>query len=191
MFLELVDKTRTIRRFDTSKCITDDDMTYILECARRVASAGNLQRLRYMIVDGEEAAKAFSEVSFGGLLPPEKKPTRNVAATTYVAISSHDENPDSNLMIDVGISAEALVLAARERGIGACMIRNFKREFFMGYVSQMPLYPILVIALGYPLEKAQIVDAGENDSLKYYKDENEINIVPKRSLTSLVFKKHQ
>lgn len=189
MLLDLVDKTRTIRRFDTSKSITGGDLMYILECARRVASAGNLQRLRYMIIDGEEARAAFSEISLGGLLPPEKKPTRDVAPVSYVVISSYDASPDANLLIDVGISAEAVVLSARERGIGACMIRNFKSEYFMGSDGSMPLYPILVIALGYPLEDARIVDVGEDGELKYYKGENGVNIVPKRTLSSLIVQK--
>ena len=191
MLLELVDKARTVRRFDTSKSITDSDLTYLLECARRVASAGNLQRLRYVTVDGKESVGAFSEISLGGLLPPEKKPTRDVAPTAYIVITSHEESPDPNLLIDSGISAEAMVLAARERGIGSCMIRNFKKEYFMGRDGDKPLYPILVIALGYPLEEARIVDADEGGMLKYYKDENDVNIVPKRTLSSLIVKKHQ
>ena len=50
MLSELVLNTRTIRRFDRSKFITDSDLTRILTIASNVASAGNMQRLRYVTV---------------------------------------------------------------------------------------------------------------------------------------------
>lgn len=188
MFSELVEKTRTIRRFDSAKAITDKDLMAILDCARKSASAGNLQRLRYVIIGADEAKQAFFKVSLGGLLPADKKPTREVAPTAYVVLASAEENPDANLLIDVGICAESIALASAEKGIGACMIRNFDREYFTELVIDKKLHPILVIALGYPNEAAEIREANANDSLKYYKNENEINIVPKLSLSEIVVK---
>ena len=163
----------------------------ILECARRVASAGNLQRLRYATIVGDDACRAFFAVSLGGLLPEDKKPTADVAPTAYIVISAYESEPDQNLLIDVGISAETVCLAARELGIGSCMIRNFKKEYFSKLVADERLFPILVIALGYPKEEAQIVDVGAGESLKYYKNENDVNIVPKLELSQLVIKKQK
>ena len=189
MFSELVEKTRTIRRYDMSKVITDTDMTEILECARKCASAGNLQRLRYAILNSEEAEETFSAISLGGLLPKEKKPTRDVAPISYVVLFSKESEPDSNLLIDVGIAAQTIALAAAEKGIGSCMIRNFNKEYFSSLESAVGYYPILVIALGYPLENAQIVDVNEGDNLKYYKNDSDVNIVPKLTLSSLLLRK--
>lgn len=188
-FLDFVEKNRTIRRFNTSKSITDADLTYCLECARKTASAGNLQRLRYITVNGREAQKVFPMISLGGYLPPEKKPTVDVAPSAYIVLTCSSENPDANLLIDVGISAEAITLAASERSIGACIIRNFNKEYFSSLVAGEFSHPILVIALGYPAEEAKTVEAHGNDSLKYYKDDAETNIVPKLTLSDLIIKK--
>ena len=188
--LELVSKARTIRRFDTSKTITDADLMHVLECARRVASAGNLQRLRYVTVNGEAAKSSFSNISLGGFLPPEKKPTEAVAPTAYVVISSYTDEPDANLLIDVGISAEAMVLAAAEMGIAACMIRNFNKAHFTFEKEGKTAFPILVIALGYPAETAMAVDVNDGESLKYYKNDEDVNVVPKLMLEDLIFHKY-
>ena len=190
MFLKLVEKTRTIRRFDRSKLITDTDLMSFLECARKSASAGNLQRIRFVTVSGSEAEKAFSNVSLGGLLPPDKKPTQSVAPTAYIVLCSKEENPDANLLIDVGITAQTIALSAAEKGVGACMIRNFSKEYFSSLMSEEFPFPILVIALGYPSEIARTVDVSTNDSLKYYKNESGENIVPKLTLSELVIKKY-
>ena len=191
MFSELVEKTRTIRRFDVSKAITDTDLTYILDCARKTASAGNLQRIRYVTVENSVAKDAFARISLGGLLPKDKKPTADVAPTAYVVLTAAEENPDANLLIDVGIAAQTIVLAAREKGIGACMIRNFDKEYFSCLSAPKRAFPILVIALGYPAEAAEITEGDGNGPLKYYKNESKVNIVPKLSLSELIIKKYQ
>ena len=46
----------------------------------------------------------------------------------------------------------------------------------------------LVMALGKPVEKAVIDDVGPDGSIKYFRDDNQIHHVPKRSLDELVFK---
>ena len=48
------------------------------------------------------------------------------------------------------------------------------------------LEPVLVLALGKPCEEVRIVDM-ENDDVKYYRDENQVHYVPKRSLDSIMF----
>ncbi|MBQ9071169.1 MAG: nitroreductase family protein [Clostridia bacterium] len=186
MFLKLIEKARTIRRFDRSKLVTDKDLMHILECARLTPSAANLQRLRYITVSGDEAQSAFQNISMGGYLPESQKPDESVMPTSYLVIVTENENPDSNLMIDTGITAEAIVLAAAERGIGACIIRNFKKEYFSSLVKGDKYFPVLVIALGYPAEDAKIVPINESVGIKYYKNNDGVNCVPKRSLSELI-----
>ncbi len=184
MMHELMQKNRTIRRFDRSKAVTGDDLREILSLARLSASAANLQRIRYMTLIGESARAAFSSVSMGGYLPAEERPSEGVSPTAYIVILVPGKEPDVNLLIDVGIAAEVITLSALERGIGACMIRNFRPEAFMP--SDPELYPCLVIALGYPAEQAAVVEQLSSDAVKYYKNSEGVNCVPKRPLDELL-----
>lgn len=186
MMRELMVKNRTIRRFDRSKAVTGEDIREILSLARLCASAANLQRIRYISLVGESAADAFSSITLGGYLPPESRPDRSVAPTAYIVILAPGENPDVNLSIDVGIAAEAITLVAAERGIGACMIRNFKARSFMPSDNSAGLNPVLVLALGYPAEVAETIDIQPTDSIKYYKNSDGVNCVPKRMLEELL-----
>lgn len=187
---ESLKNNRTIRRFDKSRSVSDADLEYFIKCASLTASAGNLQRLRYVTVSGKTAEQTFSAVALGGYLPQEQKPTKEVAPTAYIVLATELEAPDANLMIDAGIAAEAITLAASERGIGACMIRNFNKEYFSRLLTEKFPYPVLVIALGYPIEKAKTVDAVIGDSLKYFKNDEGVNVVPKLTLRDLIAKKH-
>ena len=186
MFLSLAKKTRTIRRFDIDKPVTRDELLSILECVRYVASAGNLQRIRYITLCGDEAVRAFGAIRLGGYLPDDKKPDESVAPTAYIAILSESEDPDLNFAIDVGISAEAIVLSAAEREIGACIVRNFDKKYFSSITTEYGYHPFALIALGYPAEEAAIIDIEKGESVKYFKDDNGINQVPKLSMEELV-----
>ena len=187
MFLELIKKTRTYRRYDRSKFVTGEDLAEVLECVRYTASAGNLQRIRYMTVCAKAADEVFYNVSLGGYLPDDQKPDASVAPGAYIVMLAPTDSPDTNLSIDVGICAEAIALAAAERGIGTCMIRNFKKDYFEKLATGTGYQPILVVALGYPAEDAQVKDAKDGESLKYYRSGN-TNVVPKLEKSTLIIR---
>ena len=190
MLFELLRKNRTVRRYERSRRVEEADIKEMLECARLTASAANLQRIRYASLTGKSADAAFPFVTLGGLLPPDKKTTEKTSPTAYVVMASEEKDFDPNLMIDVGISAEAITLAAAEKGIGSCMIRNFNKEYFVFSADEKMYYPILVIALGYADEGTCVVDAKEGESLKYNKMDDNVNYVPKLVLQDLWKKKN-
>ena len=188
MVVDLLEKTRTYRRFDNSKLVTGKELEIIVGSVRYTATAGNLQRIRYITLGHEHAPEVFSHIALGGYLPKEKKPDASVAPTSYIVMLTETDTPDVNLSIDIGISAEAIALTAREFGIGSCMIRNFDKEYFSKLATGTGYSPILVVALGYPAEEVKIVSAEAHGILKYYKDENDVNVVPKLGMDALIIK---
>ena len=177
---------RTIRRFDNARPLTEEELHRVLSVVDKLPSAGNLQRIRYAAITGEAASSLFGAVALGGYLPPEQKPTRDVAPTAYAVLFT-ERDPDTNLAIDIGIAAEAIALSAAMDGIGACIIRNFSRDSFAPY-GAFGYEPRLVIALGYPAEQAKTVPVGEDGSLRYRISTDGVNLVPKLSLEDLIVK---
>ena len=47
----------------------------------------------------------------------------------------------------------------------------------------------MVIALGVPREEVKIVPLGEDGDIRYYRDENQVHYVPKRSLEEVLVQK--
>ena len=77
------------------------------------------------------------------------------------------------------------VLTAEENKIGSCMLLNINREKIRK-ILKIPdtLYIDAIIALGYKNEQAIIEDMIE--SPQYYRDENEVLHVPKRTIKEIL-----
>ena len=74
-------------------------------------------------------------------------------------------------------------------GYVGCMLMNIKRTELMEIFGLDPeKYAIsMVIALGVPVEEVKMVEV-KDDDIKYYRDENQVHYVPKRSLKDVIVK---
>ncbi|MFH1619667.1 MAG: nitroreductase family protein [bacterium] len=58
-FFEVLEKRRSIRGFDSTRPVKDEDISRILEAARMAPTAGNLQPFKIIVVKTEEGRKAL------------------------------------------------------------------------------------------------------------------------------------
>lgn len=182
--------TRSFRRFRESYPVTEALMTQWVDNARQTASAANRQPLRYRIVTNRDTcAQVFDTLAWAGYLPDWKGPQEGERPTGYIvmAVDTTISTPQAAL-IDVGIAAQTIMLASTEEGFGGCMIQPFKKASLC-QILDVPdtLEPVLVLALGRPIEDVRLVEVPEDGSIKYYRDEAGVHYVPKRSLQDVLF----
>ena len=72
-------------------------------------------------------------------------------------------------------------------GLSVCLMAGFdsskiKNELFLPDNMEVKL----VIAIGKSLEKVKIKEVGSEESVKYYRDENGVHVVPKRKLEDII-----
>ncbi len=188
MLIDLLYKNRSYRRFDESCKISMDDLNDLVALARLTPSSVNWQPLRFVLVNDEEHnAKIFENLSWAGLLKDWKGPSEGERPTAYIVIVN-DDKIAKNMKTDVGIVAQTMMLGAAEKGFGGCMIGSVNRENVARILGiDTDRYSIdLVLALGKPAETVKIVDIPENGSTNYYRDENGVHYVPKRSVEDLI-----
>ena len=185
MIIDVTKKCRSYRRFDADRAITDDTLRELVNVARYTPSGANMQKLRFSLVTGKGARDTlFSTLKFAGYLKDWSGPSEGERPTAYIVISSESEL-NTLLAIDLGICAEAIALAAAELGIGCCMLRSFGADSVASVVGREGMIPHLVLALGYPAETVIVEDMKDGD-VKYYRDEFDRHIVPKRTLDELI-----
>lgn len=185
----LANTTRSYRRFRQIYPVTPELMTQWVDNARVSASAGNKQPLRYRIVtDKEQCAQIFEILTWAAALPDWDGPESGQRPTGYIIMATDSETFKGELWrFDAGIAAQTIMLSSTEEGFGGCIMLSFKRGELKKILS-MPedLEPVLVLALGRPIEDIRLVDAVQGDTT-YYRDEQQVHYVPKRKLEDIWF----
>lgn len=185
----LANTTQSYRRFRQIYPVTPELMTQWVDNARVSASAGNKQPLRYRIVtDKEQCAQIFETLTWAAALPDWGGPEPGQRPTGYIIMATDSETFKGELWrFDAGIAAQTIMLSSTEEGFGGCIMLSFKRGELKEILS-MPedLEPVLVLALGRPIEDIRLVDAVQGDTT-YYRDEQQVHYVPKRKLEDIWF----
>ncbi|MHC1705550.1 MAG: nitroreductase family protein [Tenuifilaceae bacterium] len=187
MLKDIVLKNRTYRRFNQSKAIAKETLLELVDLARNTASGRNLQTLKYFISsDKETNSKIFPTLAWAGYLKDWDGPVEGEKPSAYIVIIE-DTLVGKNLVHDQGIVAQTILLGAVEKGFGGCMIYSVRRKDLAEILNLPNHYEVvLVLALGEPVEKVVIEPMPANGDVKYWRDENHVHHVPKRSLKDIV-----
>ena len=124
-FLELSAKRYSCRNY-TDEIVTDEDLAYILECARIAPSAVNLQPWRFYVIRNQELREQ--------VISCYKRDWIAKAPVYIVCTIRHDEewvrrmDGKAHGNIDIAIAAEHIILAATERNLGTCWVCNFDAQ---------------------------------------------------------------
>ncbi|WP_022667533.1 nitroreductase family protein [Desulfospira joergensenii] len=186
-FKDLVRANRSCRRFDNSHRIDVKTVKELVGLARYCASGANNQPLKYIISTDEAKNKEiFSCLGWAAYLKDWKGPEEKERPAAYIVILG-DHNISDRFWCDHGIAAQTILLGARDMGLAGCMFAaiNIKKlKEFLNIEDHLEVK--LVIALGKPVEVARIDDLGEDGDIRYFRDENQVHHVPKRSLEDLI-----
>lgn len=190
MVKDLIIKNRSYRGYDESYSFTREQLMNYVDGARFCASSINIQPLKYFIAyKKEDVDKIQCRIKWARQLPQITLPHPGMCPTGFIVICQ-DKGISDNLnrfMKDVGIVAQSMLLMATEEGLGGCMIGNFgAQDIRDGLGLADNLQPLLIVALGKPAETIVLTDVGEDGNTAYYRDENDIHYVPKRSLEELL-----
>ena len=190
MLIDLVKKNRSYRGYNENRNVTKEELLELVDCARLCPSTANAQPLRYYLAwEEEETRRIQVHTNWAKALPQLKLPHKGMCPTAFIIIlqdTAVDENL-SKYQKDVGITAQTMLLAATEKGLGGCMIGNFGAGSLKAELN-LPdnLAPLLVVAVGEPAETVELVEIGQGESTNYYRDEKDVHYVPKRRLEDIV-----
>ncbi len=186
-FFKLVSMARTCRRFKKDS-LSPDTLDWLIDCARLAPNGGNAQVLRYAVVATPQGCSAlFPLLKWAGYLHDWAGPEPRERPTGYIVILSNAGKRGQLTAIDTGIAAQTIQLAAATKNIGCCMIISFNPDA-MRQVLDLPegYTPLLVLALGMEKEVRCIDPIPANGSIKYWRDEQGVHHIPKRSLEDVI-----
>lgn len=187
---DLVYKNRTYRRFDQSHKVPMSDLVELVDLARVTSSGGNVQALKFVLVTDEKMCQTVNDhIAWAGALPQWPGPGEGEKPTAYI-VTLRDEIISKNTLWDLGLATQAILLGAVEKGLGACQFGSVKYAD-LAKVLELPENLVItsVLALGKPVEEVVLVEVPESGKMAYYRDENMVHYVPKRTMEDIILKK--
>jgi nitroreductase len=187
MLRELVLKNRSCRRFYEDHAVERGTLEELVDLARYTASAGNLQPLKYLLSsDRRKNELIFPNLAWAGYLTDWPGPPPGERPSAYIIILG-DTDIARSFGCDHGITAQTIVLGAREKELAGCIIASIKRDELRGVLRIPGRYEILLaVALGKPKEEVVIETVGADGDIKYWRDTGAVHYVPKRPLEELI-----
>jgi len=181
MIRDLVLKNRSYRRWRQAEAIEYETLKEFVDLARLCSSAANRQALKYII---------SSEPQKNALIFPflhiDNNPVEGERAAAYIVILE-DQRIKMAMPCDFGITAQTIMLAAAEKGLGGVMIGAINR-IGLRKALELPshLEILLVLALGKTIEEMVIEPLGNDGNTQQWWETKEIRHVPKRALEDII-----
>lgn len=188
-FYALIKANRSYRRFHEDHLVEKETMQSLIEYARLSPSARNMQSLRFLIsYEKEKNDLIFQTLAWAGYIKDWVGPIEGERPSAYVVILN-DTSVSSNYLCDDGIMAQSILLGAVDKGLGGCIIASVNKKKLQENLQIPEKFEIvLVLAIGKPKEEVVIEDISDSGDVKYWRDENNVHHVPKRSINDLIIK---
>ncbi|HOM29244.1 MAG TPA: nitroreductase family protein [Deltaproteobacteria bacterium] len=190
MIRDLIVKNRSYRRFHEDQPVARSELLELVDLARLSASAANMQPLKFFVsCDEATNVKIFDCLGWAAYLTDWPGPAPGERPSAYIVILG-DTVISRNFWCDHGIAAQSILLGAVEKGYGGCMIASIKKQQLMQALGIPERYEILlVIAIGRPAERVTIEPVGPQGDIRYWRDDQGVHHVPKRSLDEIVIER--
>lgn len=158
-FLQLVLSRQSDRAYDKERPVEVEKLERILEAARLAPSACNAQPWKFVVVTDYELASKVGKAAAGLGMNKFAKD-----APVHILVVEESANITSLLggkvkgkhfpLIDIGIAAAHITLAAENEGLGSCILGWFDEK----EIKQLTGIPaskrlLLDIAIGYPVKE--------------------------------------
>lgn len=182
-FNRLLLLNRSYRGYDQRRTVSEEELRRIISVNTRLGSARNQQCLRFRMVTVNESHKVLPYIKLGGALSELHLPIEGTEPQAFIIVCSTIEE-NKWVDIDLGISAQSMMLKATEMGLNGICIGAFNAQAITEAFS-LPYTPLLIVAIGKGAEQIQLTEIAETDSHTYYRTEG-IHYVPKVKLEDLI-----
>jgi len=191
MITELVKENRSYRRFYEDHAVEPETLKGLVNLARMSASGANLQPLKYILsCDPRKNTEIFSCLAWAGYLKDWPGPEEGERPAAYIVVLG-DTSISESAGCDHGIAAQTMLLGARGKGLGGCMLGSIDRDALrhsLNIPSELKI--LLVLAIGKPREQVVLEAVGPDNSIRYWRDNEGVHHVPKRKLEDIIIAAH-
>ena len=184
----LLTRNRSVRGYDARFVVRADQLRSIVSVCTKIPSARNQQVLRFRLVLADEAPGVLAHVRMGGALPELHLPLPGTEPNAFIICCS-TQAESRYVDIDLGISAQSMLLQAVELGLNGICIGAFDREAIRREFA-LEWEPLLILAIGRGIEHIELTPIDSDGDRRYYRRDG-VHYVPKLTLEALLIDPHR
>ena len=149
--IDLIDKRRSIRKFDSGKPVTRDELNRILKAAMLAPSACNTRPWEFIAITKRETLDEIANIHHYAQM------CKTATAAIIVVAIPQTGLPEGFFPQDCGAAAQNILLEAVSLGLGTCWCGIYPKEDHVAAFSKLfnipdSKIPFCVIAVGTPDE---------------------------------------
>jgi len=142
---------RSIRKFQTDKPVTQEQMNQLLEAAMLAPSACNSRPWEFVAIFNRQTLDEIARIH------PNASMCQTATAAIVVVAVPQEGRPEGYFPQDCGAATQNILLQAAALGLGTCWCGVYPREERMASLAELlaiqaPKVPFNVIAIGVPDE---------------------------------------
>ena len=183
---DTVKSRRTVRRFKQEP-IDRESIIKMIDAARVSPSAGNIQSLKYAIIDSLDERKAmFPYIKYAGYIA-DWNPEFTESPVAFIAVlnDTNIRKTNSSTECDCGIAMMSISLVAAEMGLGSCILGAIDKDSIAKVLNLDSKYEILYL-IGLGISNQENTQFDDSDSVKYAMDLSNNFNVPKRKIDDII-----
>lgn len=180
---KLLLRNRSYRGYDSRFVVREDQLRTLIEVNTRIPSARNQQVLRFRPVLSDEAPLLLPLIRLGAALSELHLPLPGTEPNAFIVICSTLPE-DRYVDMDLGISAQSMLLRAAEIGLNGICIGAF-HPARVREALRLPYDPLLILAIGKGAERIELTEIAADESHAYYRRDG-VHYVPKVRLDDLL-----
>jgi nitroreductase len=163
---EAIRTRRSIRKY-TDKPVEDEKLSAVIEAVRQAPSWANKQCWRMVVVREKETRQKLSDLSYvESYMAPmgyKANPSKKALAEAPVVIALCADPADSGTLweqqyylVDCGIAAQTLMLAARAQGLGSVFVGIYEEQKVKELLGVPASVRVVgLFPMGYPTEEGK------------------------------------
>jgi len=153
--MEAIRGRRSVRKY-LDRPVSREVIAQIVEAGTWAPSGGNIQPVRYVVVDDPRQVAKLQTISPGMI---GSRPAAVIVLATDKGLAYEQGGElgrDTMSIMDAAMAAQNIELVAHGFGLGTCTIKSFSPRAVAALLGiPQPIVPELMISLGYPAETPQ------------------------------------
>jgi nitroreductase len=163
---QLIENRRSIRKFQSGKQVTREQLDRLLEAAMYAPSACNSRPWEFIAITKREVLNEIARIH------PNASMCETAAAAIIVVAIPQSGRPEGYFPQDCGAATQNILLEAVSMGLGTCWCGVYPREGHIASLRSLlnidePKIPFNVIAVGTPAESPDKRGFFEASRVKY------------------------